>query len=213
MKVTRTEWTQEKIDKLIQVTKSYRESNKDVNWKIISEQMNMTCSQCRNYYQIVIKKQLQLESRKNHMWSKDEIMSLWGAMQNNNENLDTVQKQYFPTFTKKQLRGQYSSIIKRRKRFLDDYTSILANPAFIQTIDHNTFVTECCMIKNSCIKKILIDEGYPGLENAALTSQYEKMAFDQFWGNINPLDLQHIFQVEKKRRNVLEKEVDAVKII
>ncbi|CAL6082047.1 Conserved_hypothetical protein [Hexamita inflata] len=213
MKVTRTEWTQEKIDRLIQLTKSYRENKKDVNWKIISEQMNMTSSQCRNYYQIVIKKLLKLKSRKNHMWSKNEIMSLWGAMQNNNENLDIVQKQHFPTFTKKQLRGQYSSIIKRRKRFLDDYTRILENPAFIQTIDYNTFVTECCMLKNSSIKKILIDEGYPGLENANFTSQYEKMAFDQFWGNINPLDLQHIYQVEKQRRNIGEKEIDAVKTI
>ncbi|CAL6082043.1 Myb-like_DNA-binding domain-containing protein [Hexamita inflata] len=209
----RFEWTQEQIAKLIKFTEPYRESKTEVNWHIVAEQMQVTRSQCRNYYQIVLKKQLQLESRKNHMWSKDEIMSLWGAMQNNNENLDIVQKQHFPTFTKKQLRGQYSSIIKRRKRFLDDYTRILENPAFIQTIDYNTFVTECCMLKNSSIKKILIDEGYPGLENANFTSQYEKMAFDQFWENINPLDLQHIYQVEKQRRNISEKEIDAVKTI
>ncbi|CAL5971960.1 Myb-like_DNA-binding domain-containing protein [Hexamita inflata] len=209
----RIEWTQEQITKLIQFTEPYREKKTEINWNIVAEQMQVTRSQCRNYYQIVLKKQLQLESRKNHMWSKDEIMSLWGAMQNNNENLDIVQKQHFPTFTKKQLRGQYSSIIKRRKRFLDDYTRVLANPAFIQTIDYNTFVTECCMLKNSCIKKILIEYGYPGLENANFTSQYEKRAFDLFWGNINPVELSHIYQVERQRRNISEKEIDAVKTI
>ncbi|CAL6093895.1 Myb-like_DNA-binding domain-containing protein [Hexamita inflata] len=213
MKVTRTEWTQEQIDKLIEYTKQYRENSQEINWDIVSGQMQMSRSQCKSYYQIVLKKQLNLEQRKNHMWSKDEVMGLWAAMQNNNENLELVQKQYFPAFTMKQLRGQYASMAKRHVQYKSDFSSVKQNPQFVSQIEHKSFITECYVIKNACIRKILIDEGYQGLQNAKSISESERKAFDQFWGNIDPEKLAPVFTAEQQRRKINEKEVDAVKTI
>ncbi|CAL6093901.1 Conserved_hypothetical protein [Hexamita inflata] len=214
MKVTRTEWSQNEIDQLIFFTKPYRESNAEINWDIVSEQMRRTRSQCKSYYQIVLKKQLNLEQRKNHMWAASEVMGLWTAMQTHNEDYSAVQKQFFPSFTLKQLRGQYMSMSKRHTQYMHDFTSILQNPSHIQQIPDKLFISECFVIKIGCRHEI--NEGVYDPKSGKLPDYQKEVnetAFKSFWRNINPLDLRVVYVIEQQRRRISESEIDAVKTI
>ncbi|CAL6062668.1 Myb-like_DNA-binding domain-containing protein [Hexamita inflata] len=216
MKITRTEWRQDEIDQLVQLTKSYRDNNIEVNWDVVSVQMQRTRSQCKSYYQIVLKKQFQFESRKNHMWTTDEIMGLWSVMQISNEDFELVQSthSYFSQFTLKQLRGQYMSIQKRCVQYMDDFTHVTADPSYIALIPDKLFIQECFVI-NVGSQHEVNDEFYD--PNSGQLPNYKKQnnetAFKSFWRNFNPLDLRVVYVIEQKRRGISDDEINAVKTI
>ncbi|CAL6103982.1 SANT/Myb_domain [Hexamita inflata] len=125
MKSVKQQWSLAEIRKL-QICTELQSKSKGVDWALVAKQMkSRTQSQCKSYYQNVLKPTLNQSIRKNHMWTKVELFSLWTYAVNYNYDFTFIKTltNMFDQFTAKQLYSQWNQLLIKQKLVLAKCTS------------------------------------------------------------------------------------------
>ncbi|CAL6060159.1 SANT/Myb_domain [Hexamita inflata] len=108
MKGVKQQWSLSEIRQLQKLIEQ-QSHNKCIDWTNVTKCMKTrTQSQCKSYYQNVLKPTLNMSIHKNHMWTKIELFSLWTYAVNFNQDFSFIKTltNMFDQFTPKQLYSQ-----------------------------------------------------------------------------------------------------------
>ncbi|CAL6005675.1 Myb-like_DNA-binding domain-containing protein [Hexamita inflata] len=219
MKITRKSWTNSEIEKLSNFVTLYKTMNKEMNWEDIGKQLNRTGSQCKSYYQNVLKEKLNYNNRKNHTWTRNEIMSLWIVLQNYNNDFKLVQQTHFPNLSLKQVQSQWVQVKRKYAQHADNFRRVQQDNAFIKLIPQKMFIAECFIIKVSIRRMELVEKKIIQMsteqlqDNGYIPDIMEIKGFNSLWGTMDPLDLVQIYDIEQISRGITEDQVENVKSI
>ncbi|CAL6101158.1 Myb-like_DNA-binding domain-containing protein [Hexamita inflata] len=220
MKRPKQQWSEEEITMLTQLTESNRNSEngkpKQINWSEIAKHFpNRTENTCKSYYANILKKNLNAFIRKNHQWTKEEIMSLWRLSITYNQDFSFIQNNFMSQFSVKQLQSQFVQLKYRQQKYNSDFEKMVKDPCYAQTISQKQLLSELFVAKFSFQRHCLID---PLLQMCPQDTPkpldiIEIRAVESFWERIDPKLLCQIITTEQKRRGISDEEVDNVKII
>ncbi|CAL6059148.1 Myb-like_DNA-binding domain-containing protein [Hexamita inflata] len=128
--MSKVPWTSEELAKLTQLTEKYRENKQNVNWDQVSKHIqSRTASQCKSYYANILKKQLNVEIRQNHMWNYIEILALWTYSVIYKQDFAMIHDRFMPKFTVKQLTSQYQQILRNQKQIIKTFNLLNTDPS------------------------------------------------------------------------------------
>ncbi|CAL6055546.1 SANT/Myb_domain [Hexamita inflata] len=160
MKRTKQQWTEQEIQLLTDLTKNNRtEQAKQINWSEIAKNFpNRTENTIKSYYSNILKKNLNAFIRKNHQWTKDEILRLWSYTVTYNSDFQFIQQNFMNQFSVKQLQSQFVQLKYRHGKYLKDFEEMLKNMKYAQNIS----------------TKLLLQEGAPKPTNQLIQLKLER---------------------------------------
>ncbi|CAL6101159.1 Myb-like_DNA-binding domain-containing protein [Hexamita inflata] len=216
MKRTKQQWTEQEIQLLTDLTENNRtDQAKQINWSEIAKHFpNRTENTIKSYYSNILKKNLNAFIRKNHQWTKDEILRLWRYAVTYNSDFQFIQQNFMNQFSVKQLQSQFVQLKYRHERYLKDFEEMLKNMKYSQNICTKLLLQELFVVKFSFQRHNMI---VPHLQMRPKTNEaidsIEIRATEQFWAHIDPKHLHEVITKEQKRRGISDEEIQNVKII
>ncbi|CAL6088321.1 Myb-like_DNA-binding domain-containing protein [Hexamita inflata] len=102
-------WTEIEKQKLVQLVKDNTKNNR-TNWIYVSQQMNRTPNQCKQYHTIAIKQSVPKYC--NAQWTNQRFLQLLSCVQIYDKKWSLIQKLQFPNYSPEQLRQKYYSFLK-----------------------------------------------------------------------------------------------------
>ncbi|CAL6001903.1 Myb-like_DNA-binding domain-containing protein [Hexamita inflata] len=217
MKITRQSWTNSEIEKLSNFVTLYKTMKKEMNWEDIGKQLNRTASQCKSYYQNILKEQLNYNDRKNHTWTRNEIMSLWIVLKNYDNDFKLAQANFFPNLSIKQLQSQWIQVQRRYAQHVENFRRVQQDNSYIKLIPKKQFIAECYIIKVSIRRMDLVEKKIIQMsteqlqDNGYVPDIMEIKGFNSLWGDMDPLDIELIYKIEQISRGITEDQVDLIK--
>ncbi|CAL6040414.1 Myb-like_DNA-binding domain-containing protein [Hexamita inflata] len=202
-------WNKAEITQLTLLTEPYRTNNTNVNWVHVSQQIqSRTASQCQSYYANILKKQLNVEIRKNHRWNYIEILALWTCAVIYNQDFTLIRKNFMPRFSSKQLSSQYLQILKKQKQIYKVFKEIIQNPQLIQLLSDNDFKLHLQILLIASKRQRILD-AISSYRQIKEESKYdadisEKAAIKAFFLDLDFEILLLIYKTENKRRKMDE---------
>ncbi|CAL6074973.1 Myb-like_DNA-binding domain-containing protein [Hexamita inflata] len=208
----RIAWTQSEIQQLIQLTENNRVANKQIKWNLVAEQIpTRSASQCKSYYANVLKKNMDVEIRQNHMWNRVEILALWVFCVIHNKDFNLIQQNFMSKFTVKQISSQYVQIARKQQQMYSLFKKILNDPNQVQTISEADFKMQWWILRMVIRRMKMINVRILQRVNDEIPeTKYsldlaELPAMTAFFLDIDPHDLISTYQAEEIRRG-LDKE-------
>ncbi|CAL6093893.1 Myb-like_DNA-binding domain-containing protein [Hexamita inflata] len=203
-------WTQEEIQKLTELTLKYRQNNEQINWESVVKQMvTRSEAQCKSYYSNILKKQLNIQTRKNHTWNKTEILSLWTLAINYNADFNQIINNFevFRSFTIKQLQSQWNQLQTRQKLFIERMKSYLTKEDQIQLLSNKQLLTDHFYLRigsqrKPVIQKLLEKSGDIVNDNGYEPDMSEIRGYEAFFGDFDPDSLLEYYNNELSRRKL-----------
>ncbi|CAL6035926.1 SANT/Myb_domain [Hexamita inflata] len=188
-------WSTNEIAKLTALTKQCRESQREIDWKTISRQMERrTELQCKSYYQNILKKTLTQDIRKNHAWNRIELMMLFNLVISNNGDFQAVHEQ-MSNFTIHQLKSQWAQMKAKQHLYTADFQKVTQNNIYVQQIPTRQLMQEEYILRIGFVQK------HCRLSTESIDPHYAR-TYQLFWSNVDLNQLTNIFQEELVRRNI-----------
>ncbi|CAL5973945.1 Myb-like_DNA-binding domain-containing protein [Hexamita inflata] len=207
MKNTKQQWSQHEIDMLIKLTEKNRHSNSKIVWSEIAALIKTRSQvQCKSYYQITLKPTLPCDIRKNHSWSRLELVSLWTLGVNFDSDFKHISKvqPMFRNFTLKQLQSQWQQLQFKQAEYIQQLQKLLLNPYSICDLAEKLFLQLSFVVKLGFERLEAIR--YSQLNNeSSYLDQMEMNAIKAFLPGIHFADLQTLqilFSQEHQRRGL-----------
>ncbi|CAL6066660.1 Conserved_hypothetical protein [Hexamita inflata] len=210
-------WTAEERATLIQLTQTCFKNSK-IDWDKVSSQMkNRTKQQCKSYYTNIIKSELNIEKRTHHQWNNDEIFLLMQKGQELNCDWTVIQKQYFPSLSKKQLQCQFKHIMDDHiKKYVQDYYKVLNNIEAFNQISDRDFEGQLSLLTTSnniltTLRGREVLDSFENLNDDNLTQTFQFPTsitmqeldvtnVNRIFGQLNVHALLDIYECEHKKR-------------
>ncbi|CAL6007929.1 SANT/Myb_domain [Hexamita inflata] len=149
MKGVKQQWSLSEIRQLQNLTEQ-QINNRGIDWSFVSKQMKTrTESQCKSYYQNVLKPTLNMSMRKNHMWTKIELFSLWTYAVNFNQDFSFIKTltNMFDQFTPKQLYSQWNQLVIKQKYIHEKCEQIMNDKQLISQLSDKDLKTIQFLLK------------------------------------------------------------------
>ncbi|CAL5996357.1 Myb-like_DNA-binding domain-containing protein [Hexamita inflata] len=203
------EWSLEEVQNLVKITSDLKLVNRKLDWVEISNQMQTrTAQQCKSYYSNVIKKNMNVECRENHTWSKTEILSLWTMGVNFGSDYQLIQKTCFQHLSIKQISSQWKQIQKMHQEQYQVFENIIQDPKFIQTLNQKMFTKLYVNVLLGCSRMQLINDKLLNKQQSNEPDYghpvdiTEIKAFEAYFKKISPQQLLQIFLNEQTSRGL-----------
>ena len=108
----RKQWSDEERQLLVQVADQNTVAGK-INWDKVAEQFqNRTRQQCKSYYQNIIKSDLQMQTRRNHVWCLPEVFRLMACVDIYGKKWEQIAQEHFEGYNSAQLETKYINHVK-----------------------------------------------------------------------------------------------------
>ncbi|CAL6035978.1 Homeobox-like_domain superfamily [Hexamita inflata] len=163
---------------------------------------NRTPLQCKSYYQNIIKKTLDTTMRKNHVWTKQELMTLYTLGINFDCDFHIIHQNYLPNFTVQQLKSQWLQLKKKEQYFQQMYAEVLRNPQSVQNASDKQFILDEFLLRVGYAKEMMIEQHNNGLSNDKQLDVAELKVHRIFWNGLKPSQIIDVFQQELARRKL-----------
>ncbi|CAL5983172.1 SANT/Myb_domain [Hexamita inflata] len=174
MNQQKQQWRPEEINRLNLLTQSYKDNQREIDWRYISSQMgNRTELQCKQFYL-----NNQVQPAQNIPWNRIQLMMLFNLVISSKGNFELIQAE-MPNFTITQLKTQWMQMQSESVLYTADFYNVQQDKQFVQQISMN----------------VLMQEEY--ILRVKLYNIYE-----DFRTNINSDYLLSIYQQELERRNI-----------
>ncbi|CAL6093911.1 SANT/Myb_domain [Hexamita inflata] len=212
MKSVKQQWSLAEIRKL-QICTELQSKSKGVDWALVAKQMkSRTQSQCKSYYQNVLKPTLNQNMRKNHMWTKVELFSLWTYAVNYNYDFTFIKTltNMFDQFTAKQLYSQWNQLLIKQKLVLAKCKHVEADNSGVIVINNRDlktcqFLLRCASVRWNLIKQKFFNCSTEMLEDNGYTVDITEIkAIESFFQNIDIQQLLTVFTEEIVLRKLQE---------
>ncbi|CAL6100036.1 Myb-like_DNA-binding domain-containing protein [Hexamita inflata] len=207
--MSKVPWNSEELAKLTQLTEKYRENKQNVNWDQVAAQIHSrTASQCKSYYANILKKQLNVQIRQNHMWNYIEILALWTYSVIYKQDFAMIHAHFMPKFTVKQLTSQYQQILRNQKQIIKTFSLLNVDPSHIEQLSNNDFKLHLKLLLVSSKRQKLIDTRILNRQDEK-NDKYpidfsEIAALKAFFGDLDVEKLLQIYKTENGRRKLEE---------
>ncbi|CAL6053851.1 Myb-like_DNA-binding domain-containing protein [Hexamita inflata] len=215
----RQSWTRLEIKQLTQVVLESKQNCSKLNWELIAKQMNRTASQCKSYYQNMLKKQLNMDKRQNHTWTQNEIMMLWIVMKNYENDYKLAQRDYFSNFSIKIIQSKWVQTRRKYLQHINNFKEVYQNPVFIKQISKRDLIQECYIINVSIkrmdlVKKKIIQRSTEQLADYGYCPDImEIKGYESIWGDIDPNQISIIYQNEQLLRGIQNYQIEDADVL
>ncbi|CAL6060225.1 SANT/Myb_domain [Hexamita inflata] len=210
MRCVKQQWSLSEIRQLQKLT-AQQSNNKGIDWAFVSQEIQTrTQSQCKSYYQNVLKPTLNMSIRKNHMWTKIELFSLWTYAVNFNQDFSFIKTltNMFDQFTPKQLYSQWNQLVIKQKYIHEKCEQIMNDNKNITEINDKDlktiqFLLKCANKRWKLIRQKFFEHSSEELEeNGHTVDITEIKAIEMFFCNVDIKLLLEVFTEEINDREL-----------
>ncbi|CAL5985214.1 Myb-like_DNA-binding domain-containing protein [Hexamita inflata] len=190
-------WIESEVQKLREATSSLTAQKGQINWNAVSQHISTRSPvQCKSYYANVLKKTLDVEINRHHMWTRKEVVTLWTYYCVYGNDYCTIQK-LMASFTVKQISSQLVQILTKSKVIQSDFNKISSNRQQVEQLGKKEFLLQLSILQTA----EQLTRRKPSLDKAhSCAVQMGLKAVSTFFGDIQLARLHNVYAAELERR-------------